>query len=374
MEFVRWSLIRIIVKINGAYYYKPRTFASWEIRTSLFDIFSKSSEEYKENFIKYINRSDNRMLEENIDTFEDSFKFYNQFYTTFNRDFKIWKIFKNQNGFNIFYIMFKKSKSLNKYWIKRYMFKRYIESDYLSNENIEKLKNALINFLTNELDINNYILWNKSFIYSDYSDEELDILYKMGLYIKDINLDESIFINNNSFKLIDVVLIKNIWNNYEIKKWNIFVNQTAFDCFLYIYNNQSNLKKYMMRENLLFDFLEKNSIWINSAIRYIDLLIDYMMDLDEIFSTPFYKLLDPLYKFNDQCKINADNIDGKSDNIYSDIELNFLSLFYDIDKIKWYKYITYDYYLDSDYIENDSLVENNWFWLSSQDYSNFYKK
>ena len=303
MNFTRPEIFEIFVKINGWFYYIPKIFNLWEKRFSIFDIFWFGSDEYKENFIKYVNWEDKRILQKDIQSYDDLELFKTQFYTNFDKDIKRGKVFSNINAFNLFFIMYNNAKSINKYWIRRYLFKEYIESDELLEFKIEKLKKAIIDFYTNEEDINKYIYWNDKFIYSDYSNDELKVLYKMWLFIRDeVKLEWNIFNKCKSFDLVEVIIAWNISTKNRIKKWKIFSNDIIYECFLYLYNNTKSYRKYKTREVLFREFLEKDIIGVKVAIKYIEILIDYIKDQDEIFSSPLYKLLDDFKLFNDECK------------------------------------------------------------------------
>lgn len=374
MNFTRPEIFEIFVKINGWFYYIPKTFNLTEKRFSIFDIFWYGSSEYKDNFIKYVNGEDKRVLKENIQSYDDLELFKTQFYTNFNRDIKRGKIFSNINSFNLFFIMYKNAKSINKYWIRKYLFKEYIESDELLEFKIEKLKKAIIDFYENEEDINKYIYWNDKFIYSDYSKEELKVLYKMWLFIRDeVKLEWNIFNKCKSFDLVEVIIAWNISNKKRIKRWKIFSNDTIYECFLYLYNNTKSYRKYKTREVLFREFLEKDDIGVKTSIKYIEILIDYIKDQDEIFSSPLYKLLDNFKLLNGECKKEYDEINKSADMIYSDIELKFLSIFYNTDNIKGYKYYESIGYMDSQYLENNDKNKGWDLWISHVDYNNLFK-
>lgn len=371
MKFTRPEITDILIKINDWFYYKPKNFNVWDVKYSIFDIFWTNSNEYKENFVKYINKEDKRILKEDVVSYDDYELFKTQFYTTFNCNNKVGNIFASLNSYNLFFIMYKNSKSMNKYWIKRYLLKEYIESDELPEEKIEKLKEAITDYYTNEDDINKYILWNNNFIYSDYSEKELDTLFKMWLFIKDDDLESKILTTLDWFELVDVIMTTNTSNEKEIFKGEIFANDILYECFLYIYNNAKSFRKLKIRKESLYDFLEKDYIWVDTAIKYIDILVDYMKDLDEVFSSPFHKLLDSLFIFNDECKKEYDEINNEADKIYSDIELKFLWLFYDVDRINWYKYFDNEEYMDSDYLKHNEENQKKWIWLTHSEYNNF---
>ena len=374
MNFTRPEIFEIFVKINGWFYYIPKIFNLWEKRFSIFDIFWFGSDEYKENFIKYVNWEDKRILQKDIQSYDDLELFKTQFYTNFDKDIKRGKVFSNINAFNLFFIMYNNAKSINKYWIRRYLFKEYIESDELLEFKIEKLKKAIIDFYTNEEDINKYIYWNDKFIYSDYSNDELKVLYKMWLFIRDeVKLEWNIFNKCKSFDLVEVIIAWNISTKNSIKKWKIFSNDIIYECFLYLYNNTKSYRKYKTREVLFREFLEKDIIGVKVAIKYIEILIDYIKDQDEIFSSPLYKLLDDFKLFNDECKKEYDEINKNADMIYSDIELKFLSIFYNTDNIKGYKYYESIEYMDSQYLEKNDTNKEWDLWISHVDYNNLFK-
>ena len=313
------------------------------------------------------------MLEKDIKSYDDLELFKTQFYCDFDINLKRGKLFSNKNSFNLFFIMYKNAKSINKYWIKKYLFKRYIESNDISADKISALRNAIINYYTNEDDINKYIYWNEKFIYSDYNDEELNILYEMWLYLKSEDLEYNIFKDLDFFCMEDIFNIKSERKFIKIKRWKIFSNDIIYECFLYLYNNTKSFRKYKTRDKLFKEFLEKNTIWTKSAIKYIEILIDYIKDLDEIFSSSLYKLLDNFKDFNEECKKEYEEIDRNADMIYSEIELKFLSIFYNTDNINNYTYYENIEYMDSKYLEDNE--ENKHKNLSAwyTDYNNLFK-
>lgn len=376
MKFIRPEIMLLISQINWSFTY------SWynQMNTNkiaIFDFFDYGWEIYKEKFIshfKWIQHKDDYFFSpEEFDKFKP----------------KVWWIFTDRNSFNLFFIMYKRAKSLNKYWIKKYLFREYISSDELNKNKLDKLKNAIIDFYTNEEDINKYILWNEKFIYKDYSDEELEVLYGMWLFIKEENIDENIFTNHNDFSFIDITLSTSVSDDDYILKWDIFANDEVYNYFLYLHNNTKSFQILGTRRENVVDFLEKDKIWLPSAIKNIRILIEYVKTLDEIFSTPYVNLLNKLKEFNIKCKkedekkykneddynedIKGDWFDKYSDKIYSNFELEFLSLFYDIDKIQWYTYYDSNQFLDSDYLENNEDNKKKWVKLSHLEYNKFFK-
>lgn len=375
MKFIRPEVLDIIVKINWSFIYNWFNQMNTN-RVAIFDFFDYWWNIYKEKFLSHINWKKHK----------DDYFFSPEKFDKFKP--KIWWIFTDRNSFNLFYIMYKKAKSLNKYWIRKFLFREYISSDELDYEKITKLKNAVLDFYTNEENIDKYILWNTEFIYHWYDDDELEILYEMWLFIKDDYIETEIFNKYDWLKLINIILANNSFDEYRVK-WDIFANDKIYEYFLYFYNNSKSFQKLYTRRNLIRDFLGKDKIWLKSAVKNVWILIDYVKSLDEIFSTPYCDLLDDLVKLNNICKkYNEDlyddrdayladdrneEFDKNEDVIHSDIELRILSIFYDVDRIQWYTYYDNNQFMDSDYLDTNDLKNKDWNWFSNIDLVDFYK-
>lgn len=406
MFFIRYELLSITRKLDG-FDWIFMNFWYWslvykKLFFTQFNLLLNNNKDALNDMNLSVTTYNNLVLklwwDENIPYLYDSFfslKTSHKWFSKFNT--KVWWIFTDRDAFNVFYIMYKHSQSFNKYGIKKYLFKQYIERDNLPKDKLTLLKNAVLDYYTNDEDINKYILWDKNFIYKDCSEEELDILYKMWLFIKANNINWSIFKDDNELKIIDLT-ISYYWPDRPLKQWKIFANDKIYECFLYFYNHAESFRKFNTRKKLIEDFLEKDKIWFNSALKHIWILLDYMNSLDELFSTPFYNLLDVLMNFDKILKDYQNKLEYEPENeseyydlieeywyiplneefdkndeeIYSELELEILSLFYNTDKLVGYTYYTKYSFLDSSY--STKLSSNQeWIWISREDYNDLYK-
>ncbi len=310
---------------------------------------------------------------------------------SYHLDMKQWDYISDKNSFNLLYIIYKKSRSFNKYWIRKYIFKEYLERDNIPEDKLLLFKNIILEFYLKEYDLSKHILWSENFIYSHYSKREINILYKMWLVIKDYDDTINIFKWLSWFNFWEVIKLK-YKNNIKIKEWNIISSYLIYDCFYYFYENTDSFQKYWIREEQLIDFLGKEKIWLKSALKYIKILVSYINSLDEIFSTPYIDLLDKLKEFNykyydlrdfknteeyvDALDWFYDKEDLSIDNIEKEYKENnheilFLWIFYDIEKINWYTYYDAFNYYDSEYEKsNEDAIGDN---MSYHDYNTLLK-
>ncbi|MDD3145489.1 MAG: hypothetical protein PHV23_05250 [Candidatus Gracilibacteria bacterium] len=375
MKFIRPEIMFLISQISGGFKYNS-SYKLSRPKVSIFDYFEYGGDIYKEKFISHFNGIQHK----------DDYFFSPEEFDKFKP--KVGGIFTDRNSFNLFYIMYKKAKSLNKYGIKKFLFKEYISSDELEDEKIIKLRQAIIDFYTNEEDIDKYTFGSSEFIFDGYTDEELDILYNMGLFIKDDNIEGEIFKKSNGLRLVDIILSNN-GNSEYIGKGEIFANEKVYNYFLYFYNNSKSFQKLYTRSNLIRDFLSKDKIGLTSAIKNIGILINYVKSLDELLSTPYCDLLDDLVKLDEICKKYDEELsddrnsylagdrneefDKNDDRIHSDIELKILSIFYDIDRINGYTYYDDNEFIDSDYLDSNDLKNKDGNGFSNLDLVDFYK-
>ncbi len=345
LRFVRPEILEILLKINWMYFYENKNLYNNSNKYSIYDKFWFWLEDYKKNYI-------NNFDENNI---------------------KIWWIFWNRNSYNLFNIFYKNSKSTNIYWIKRYMLKKYIESDILVDDKIELLKKVIVDFYTKEKDINQYIFWNENFIYKDFSEQELEIFYKKWLFIYNEDIDKNIFKKLDNFSLKNILDLKSLEDIKKSKKWKIFISDKTYNYFLYFSNNIDSFRKYKIRNNLIKDFLKKDTIWLDVAIKYVEILIDYIKNSEDILSTPLRFILDDLKEFNNKYINTFEKIDTTWNSVFSNIELDFLWIFFDTNKIRNYTYYEDISYMDSKYLKDDENNKIKWFRISHLDYNNLFR-
>lgn len=403
----RGEIFEILTNVN--FWYQDKVFWIWgtafsnqeSILLNFWDNYLK----HKENFLWIFN--DNKSPDSNsfeID-FPDWFKkvmsldLYSDnkvpwFMKRYNLNLKKWDYISDKNSFNLLHIIYKKAKSFNKYWIRKYLFNEYIQRDEIPSDKLDLFKRIALDFYSNECDITDYIVWTENFIYRDYSDEEIDVLYEMWLVIKDYDDELNIFKDLYWFTINDILYLKVKDKNKSrkrLKKNNIFSDKLIHECFIYFYENTDSFSKYWIREEQLLDFIWKKKIWVKSAMKYIKVLVNYINSLDEIYSTPFCKILDKIWAFNDvyynliefentemlvnylewfynKEELNLDNI--VNEYIDNNHELMFLSIFYNIDNIVWYRYHDDFTFYDSEYLKDDWKNTRKWIWISHDDYNN----
>ena len=234
----RGEIFEILTNVN--FWYQDKVFWVWgtafsnqeSILLNFWDNYLK----HKENFLWIFN--DNKSPDSNsfkID-FPDWFKkvmsldLYSDnkvpwFMKRYNLNLKKWDYISDQNSFNLLHIIYKKAKSFNKYWIRKYLFNEYIQRDEIPSDKLDLFKRIALDFYSNECDITDYIVWTENFIYRDYSDEEIDVLYEMWLVIKDYDDELNIFKDLYWFTINDILYLKVKDKNKSrkrLKKNNIF--------------------------------------------------------------------------------------------------------------------------------------------------------